>query len=280
MGDPAFALGESALAQQAVQQTVKLTLIQGGLSAGDGAGAAALGSGAAAAEVGTGLAAAEVGTAAAAAGAGAGIGLGTVLAFTGIGLAVIAVGALGYYLYTRSKKANVPPPPKAVTDCPGNPVEPVVKPVITPKPVPDITDPRIPEVGKQRIKAQKEAKRQQRCPELWESIQRRANNRRKKPGDDIQGLKYRYWDNICSEKDPNTAEGSKTWDDHQEAFEADQRGLAKDIQEFEENCDGDLPDGAKEWSEKGYPDKSEWRGNSPECIEYRRVRQKRYDDNK
>jgi hypothetical protein len=255
---------EEAAAQEAVRQTVRLTLIEGGAAAAE--------TGAAAAEVGTGIAAAEAGAAA----GGAGIAGLSVGAATGIGLVIIGIAALGYYLYTRHKKAVAVP--RATVPCPGNPVEPAPKPAITPKPVP--SNPAIPEPRREEVRRRQQERRERGCNETWERIQRRTNTRRKAPGDDIQGLKYRYWDNICSEFDPSTPEGAAKWDGHQQAFEDDLRGLQNDIDDFEANCQGALPDGAKEYAGKRYPDKSEWNGNSPECIEYRRQRQQRYDDNR
>ena len=125
-----------------------------------------------------------------------------------------------------------------------------------------------------------EEKRKQRCSDLWESIQKKANRRRKKPGAGQQGARYRYWDMICSENDPSTPEGGKIWDDHKTAYEGDRRGLQNDIDEFEAKCEGDLPDGADEYARKDFPDKSEWRGNSPECEQYRRERKERYEKHK
>jgi hypothetical protein len=248
--------GEAA-GEAAATQTVTLTVIEGG--------AAAAGETAVAGE-------AVVAGEAAAAGAAA-FGTGAIIATAGIGLLVIGAVALGVYLYKNSQKA--PSKPKLVGGCPLGP-QPVPVPNVAPKPVPVPQDDRIPEAAKRRIVARKEQERQQRCPELWESIQKKANRQRKIKGAGQQGMKFRYWDNICSENDPSTPEGSRIWDEHQQAYENDRRSLQNDIDEFEEKCDGDLPDGAKEYAGKAFPDKSEWRGNSPQCVQYRLERQQRY----
>ena len=197
------------------------------------------------------------------------------MATAGVALLVIGVIALGIYLYKRSEE--VPTHSGAVVPCPlGEPVEPVRNPNIGPKPVP--IDQRIPDIDRAReVARRKEEARKQRCAELNEIIHRKANRRRKRRGSGTQGMKYRYWDMICSEFDPSTPQGSQIWDDHKEAYETDRAGLQADIDEFEEKCTGDLPPGAKEYADKDFPDKSEWKGNSPECEQYRRERQERYD---
>ena len=92
----------------------------------------------------------------------------------------------------------------------------------------------------------------------------------------MQGLKYRYWDSICSEVDPSTPEGAMRWDDHQQAYDEPRQALEDEIDEFNANCEGDLPVDAKQLANTKYPDKSEWRGNTPECERYRREREQRY----
>ncbi len=217
-------------------------------------------------------------TAAAAAGGGAAIGAGAIVATAGVALLVIGVAALGIYIYKSSHA--IPSRPKAVVPCPlGDPVQPVPIPAIGPKPVP--LDERIPKVNRERIARRTEEK----CRALWESIHRRTNRRRKKPGSGTQGMKYRYWDEICSEfnpndpnsKDANGKTGSEIWDEHEQAYQNDRAGLQNDIEEFEQKCDGNLPEGAKEYADKPFPDKSEWKGDSPECQQYREERKQRYD---
>jgi len=275
-------LPAEAVAEAAATQGARLVLLQGGLSAtGEaGAGAAVLGTEA----VGGGAAAVGGGAAleAGAVGGGAALGAGAIAATAGIALVVIGLGALGYYLYKKSHDKKTPSPPskpRAVNPCPpGNPTI-IPRPNITPKPVP--RDKRIPDKNKaEEIARKKEQKYEQRCKDLWDSIDRRTNTRRTAPSADLQGVKYRFWDNICSEKDPSTPEGSQAWDAHQQAYENDRKGLQRDINEFTDNCDGDLPPGAEEWAKKPYPDKSQWRGNTPECEQYRRERQQRYDQYK
>jgi len=108
-----------AAGEQAVQQTVRLTLIQGGAAAASEATAVGV------AEAGGAVAATE-GVAALGAG-GAALGtLGVVAAWTGVGLVVVGLGLLGYYLYRRSHPNPAPPTcTPSVTPCPQPPTAPV-----------------------------------------------------------------------------------------------------------------------------------------------------------
>jgi hypothetical protein len=118
MGDPALDL---VAGEEAADQTVQLTLIQGGLSETEAAAAAAAAAAEEAAAEAAALAAEEAAAAAvaegAAAAAAAGIG-GTVLAATGVGLLVLGVVALGYYLYTESAELEETDQPTTVESCP------------------------------------------------------------------------------------------------------------------------------------------------------------------
>jgi hypothetical protein len=255
---PLLPLAGEAVGEAAATQAVTLIVIEGG-----GAGAAAT---------------TAAGAGAATVGGGAAIGVGAIAATAGAAIVVIGVAALAVWLYKRSHP--VPTRPKAVVPCPlGEPAEPVPNPNIGPKPVP--LDERIPKVNREKI-----AKRvDERCKELWESIHRRTNRRRKKQGSGTQGMKYRYWDMICSEFNPNDPNsknkegvpGSEIWDDHKQSYENDRAGLQSEIEEFEQKCQGDLPEGANEYANNNFPDKSEWKGDSPECIKYRAEREQRYD---
>ena len=133
MGDPALIL-EDAAGEEAVRQTVRLTLIEGGASAAEAASAVAAaeaGGAVAAGEIATGgaVAAAEAGgavaagEAAAGGAAAAGIG-GAAIATAGIALVVVGLAALGYYLYKRSttvpteSEPQVPATPDLISSCP------------------------------------------------------------------------------------------------------------------------------------------------------------------
>ena len=204
MGEPALAIVDEAAGEEAVSQTIRLTLIDGGATAAEAGGAVA------AAEAAGAVASGEVAAGGAAA---AGIG-GAAVATAGIALVIIGLAALGYYLYKRSKAGDpqpqpkVPVPPQFVQPCPpGNPVEPVPKPGIRPKPVP--LNPDIPEPKRSEIARSEEQRRVERCRKLWDEIQRRTNSRRMRGGADFQGLKYRLWDQICSKEDPRKDKGEK-----------------------------------------------------------------------
>jgi hypothetical protein len=159
------------------------------------------------------------------------------------------------------------------------------KPNIKPKPVP--LDERIPDPARrEKVARDKTAAREKKCNELWDKIQKMTNNRRKRKGVGTQGLKYRYWDQICSEfnpndpnsKDANGNTGEELWDSHEKQIDAQRKDLQNNIDEFEQNCEGDLPDQAKEQAKQDPPKKSEWRGDSPECTKYRQDRQTRYNE--
>jgi hypothetical protein len=169
-------------------------------------------------------------------------------------------------------------PVQSITQCPNPPTAPVepVKPNITPRPVP--RDPKIPDPTKgEEIARRKEDKQRRRCPELWDTVQKRTNRQRKKKSTGTQGMRYRYWDMICSTFDPKTAFGRSMWDSHRTAFESDQRGLQNDIDDFEQNCEGELPPGARDFAKEKFPDKNQWNGDSPACEKYRKSREERYD---
>lgn len=131
MGEPALVL-EEVVGEEAVRQTVRLTLIEGGAATAEAttavaaaeagtavaAGEIAAGGAVAAAEAGGALAAGEV----AAGGAAAGVG-GAAVATAGIALVVIGLAALGYYLYKRSNSRSeesqqqVPSVPQLSVSC-------------------------------------------------------------------------------------------------------------------------------------------------------------------
>lgn len=132
MGEPAFALIEELAAEEAVSSAVELTVIEGGGLASATGSAAQLtliegGAGLAGSELAVGgVAAAEVGgavVAGEAVGGGAlAVGAGTAVATAGIGLLVLALVGLGYYIYKRSAssdpKTEAPKQPEAVAPCP------------------------------------------------------------------------------------------------------------------------------------------------------------------
>ncbi len=100
MAAPVLSPLAEAAGEEAVRQTVTLTVIEGGAGAAEAGGAVLV-----AGEATTAVAAGEVAAGGAAA---AGIG-GAAIATAGIALVVIGLVALGYYLYTRSKAAGPSP---------------------------------------------------------------------------------------------------------------------------------------------------------------------------
>lgn len=249
---PLEAAGEAAAAE-----TVQLVLIEGGAAA--------------AAETAGTVAVAETAVAA------GGLTVGATVATAGVALVVIGLVGLGVYLYRRSQASPpaqpvVPPVPQAVQKCPADPGKaPQPKPVPPPRPKPAEENPRIPDETKRKADQIKRDAKQRNfdCEKLWEDIRDKSMRFRTEAGTGTAGVKFRYFDQICSEFDPATPEGAAKWDGHVKAYEDLRNGLTRDIERFEAICEGDLPNDAREWSEVKHPDKSEWQGNSAQCIKYR-----------
>lgn len=202
----------------------------------------------------------------------AGIGL---LGILGILVAVVAVAVIAYIIYDYFRphpypaprpRPRITPPPKGAKPCPGNPKIPV-KPTIEPRPIP--LDPNIPADRRKEVRKRKEDRRKKTCNELWDEMETLTNSRHLGRKDGAHGVKHRYFDNICSDRDPSTQEGLEVWNNHRAEFEKWRDNLRDKVEQFQAECLGDLPDGADDWSQTDYPDPSEWRGNDPDCIQYR-----------